>query len=132
VTRRPLSASDEMRTIFPSRMPTLRTASRPVSGSMTRPPSSTRSYCCADTMGIDNTRKNRKKISLRMDAPFDGRSYQEELLLQPASDCGDCGRITATRKLSARVLGSYQQTRSCLPMQFHLPDKFALPGTGKS
>jgi hypothetical protein len=53
-------------------------------------------------MGVDNTRKNRKKISLRMVAPFDGRSYQEELLLQPASDCG---RITAIRELSARPLG---------------------------
>ena len=41
------SVSEEMRRIFPSRIPTLRTASVPVSGSMTRPPSTTRSYCCA-------------------------------------------------------------------------------------
>jgi hypothetical protein len=49
------------------------TDARPVSGSITRPPSITRSYCCADTAGFVNARKNRKKISLRTVAPFDGR-----------------------------------------------------------
>jgi hypothetical protein len=44
----------EMRAIFPSRMPTLRTASRPVSGSMTRPPSRMMSYCWADRKGVEN------------------------------------------------------------------------------
>ena len=63
-TWRPLSASGEMRIIFPSRMPTLRTASTPVSGSMTRPPSSTRSYCCADTMVVDNARKKERENQL--------------------------------------------------------------------
>ena len=43
----PAQRAAEMRAILPSRMPTLRTASREVSGSMTRPPSSTRSYCWA-------------------------------------------------------------------------------------
>src|SRR5208282_1583951 len=56
----------------PSRMPTLRTASMPVSGSMTRPPSSTRSYCGADARVVDNARKRRKKIRLRMVAPSGG------------------------------------------------------------
>src|ERR1700685_614087 len=56
-----------MRIIFPSRIPTLRTASRPVSGSITRPSSSTRSNCRADTRLLDKTpRKTRENITLRI------------------------------------------------------------------
>src|SRR5712672_427568 len=58
-----------MRTIFPSRMPTFRTASNPVSGSMTRPPSSTRSYCWAAAMVAENAIIQREKISWRIVAP---------------------------------------------------------------
>src|SRR5712671_5678022 len=66
---RPLSASVEMRTIFPSRTPTFRTASNPVSGSTTRPPSSTRSYCWAAAIVVENARTQREKISRRIVAP---------------------------------------------------------------
>ena len=47
------------------RMPTLRTASRPVSGSITRPPSSTRSYCC-DITTVETPRRHRMRISFRI------------------------------------------------------------------
>src|ERR1700728_81248 len=68
MTRRPLSGVAEMRAILPSRMPMLRTASNAVSGSMTRPPSITRSYCCAATK-VESRRRPRKRIRLRMLAP---------------------------------------------------------------
>src|SRR5271168_2843110 len=55
-----------MRTILPLRMPTLRTASRPVSGSMTRPPSRTRSYCWAATIVVEQKRKKRERIRRRI------------------------------------------------------------------
>src|SRR5712691_3956765 len=59
-----------MRAIFPSRMPTFRAASSPVSESMTRPPSSTRSYCCAAMMVVENSRRTKEEIRLRIVPPL--------------------------------------------------------------
>jgi hypothetical protein len=67
---------------LPSRMPTLRVASRPVSKSITRPPSCTRSYCCADTTVVDNVRRRREKISLSTVAPFGSAKIRVKLHLE--------------------------------------------------
>src|SRR5258708_3965902 len=48
ITSRPRNGAVEMAAIRFPVTPTLRMASRFVSGSITRPPDSTRSYCCAN------------------------------------------------------------------------------------
>src|SRR6267378_3704628 len=47
-TSLPCNGAADTAAIFAPRMPTFRTASKPDAGSITRPPASTTSYCCAN------------------------------------------------------------------------------------
>src|SRR5580692_12000515 len=91
ITRRPLSGATETLAIFPSRIPTLRTASSPVSGSMMRPPSTTTSYCCAAAK-VPETTRARAIIRLRMESP------------KSATEVSDHSRPTHTYRCGSRTL----------------------------
>ena len=78
------SGSAEIRAILPLRMPTLRMASRLVSGSMTRPPSRTRSYCWAKAR-VERIRKESvRRVRMGWDSVVEEmlspQRHREELL----------------------------------------------------